>query len=88
MRTSAIPVTALVLALAAADLPAAAAESGMGWFVLRDRTSGDCWTGRLISINGQYATGKDQIAGGPFASEEEAEAHRETLVERSTCTQD
>lgn len=93
MRTPFVPLAALVLAFALPALPAAAAEGDevddeAGWYVLRDRASGDCWAGRLIRIAGQLASGTNQVAGGPFADREAAEAHRATLVERSTCAED
>lgn len=89
MRRSFIPLAVLLLALGAAAPPALGAEEAKsGWYVLRDRTSGDCWTGRLITIAGQLASARNQVAGGPFESEEAAEAHRSTLVERGTCAED
>ena len=88
MKTPFIPFTAFVLATVLSALPAAGAGSESGWFVLRQRESGDCWTARLIMISGQYASGTNQIAGGPFASEADAEAHLAQLVERATCRPD
>ncbi len=88
MRTPLIPLAALVLALVVPAPPAAADAAETGWFVLRDRMSGDCRIGRLISIDGQYASGNNLIAGGPFASEDEAEARLAILVERGTCNTD
>lgn len=88
MRTSSIPLAALALALGLAAPPTASAENeAAAWYVLRDRMSGDCWTGVLIRINGQLASGKHQIAGGPFDSKEAAEAHIADLVARGTCAE-
>ena len=89
MKSRFILLAVLLLALASSELPASGAESeDSGWFVIRDRESGDCWTGKLIRIDGQLASGKDQVAGGPFAGKDAAEAHLARLVERGTCRED
>lgn len=84
------PLAAAALALSAALPPVALAQGtahaeAAKWFVLRGATTGDCWTAKLIVMNGQYASGSARIAGGPYATEAEAEARIQALKDAATC---
>lgn len=89
MRTAIFVLGAVLLGFAAQAPLAGAAEGHVGkWYVLRQPDSFQCWTARVIQVNGTLATGSAAIAGGPFQSREDAEQHIATLAERGTCRSD
>jgi hypothetical protein len=51
---------------------AVAEDQNAKWFVLRDDTTGSCWAGLLLSVNGEYTHSFAQLAGGPYKTKEEA----------------
>jgi hypothetical protein len=76
-----------MIAAAAVAAPALARAAGEDakWFVLRQDSGATCWTARLISVNGEYASGTAQKAGGPFDTQTEAEARVADLRTRGVC---
>lgn len=86
MRPARLALAAILLGVAAQPpAPAVAAEGTAKWFVVRNPGSFQCWTARLIRASGQYAAGKNLIAGGPYETKEAAEEWLATLEERGTC---
>lgn len=81
-QASAIAVLSLAtLAFHAESVEAAETK----WFVLRNETTSSCWTSKLIKIGGQFASGSALIAGGPYATEEEARSRMSELASSGTC---
>lgn len=78
-------VLAIIVVGAPLALAAKEAREEAQWFVLRGEQSSDCWAAKLITIGGQYARGSAQIAGGPYATEAEAEARIADLTLSGTC---
>jgi len=76
---------AILAASLAAPLFATAAGTDAKWFVLRREGGDGCWTARLISLNGQYASGTALKAGGPFDTEAEAEQRMADLTTAGVC---
>lgn len=64
---------------------AQAADNGGKWFVLRQETGGTCWPAKLISVNGQYASGSALKAGGPFDAEADAQSRIAELQAIGAC---
>jgi hypothetical protein len=86
MRRSPKALAIATLSLAAFVFLTTALHADDGkWFVLRHDTTSNCWTARLIRIDGAIASGSALIAGGPYASEEEALARMSELASNGTC---
>ena len=64
---------------------AAAENEAAKWFVLRQETTSYCWTGLVISLNGEYAHSFAQLAGGPFETKPEALAREKELDRGGSC---
>lgn len=65
--------------------PALAQNENAKWFVVRNDSTGDCWSAMLIQINGEYAHGFAQLAGGPYDTKEDALAREKQLEQNGTC---
>ena len=63
----------------------ASAQENAKWFVLRDDKTNDCWTERLIEINGDYRYAFAQKASKPLDSEAKAMKREKELEQRGTC---
>lgn len=75
------------LALGNAFVTPVSANEGAKWFVVRHHTTGACWTAMLIRVDGEYAHGFAQIAGGPYDTKKEAMTREEALEKEGVCTQ-
>jgi hypothetical protein len=80
------PIGLLTLSVAALAQIAAAQEQAK-WFLLRDHKLGTCWPALLVKVDGSYAHGLAQRAGGPYDTEEQAADRRKALQETGTCEQ-
>ncbi|MGD9669478.1 MAG: hypothetical protein AB7U75_10540 [Hyphomicrobiaceae bacterium] len=76
---------ALVLGAGLIGSTAYASEDAK-WFVVRHHTTGNCWTGMLVRVNGEYAHAFAQIAGGPFDTKKEALEREVALEQKGVCT--
>jgi hypothetical protein len=56
------------------------------WFVLRQETTGTCWTGLLIDMHRQYVHSSANLAGGPFDTKGQALSHEQKLEKVGTCS--
>jgi len=87
--TSIRPLHLTLLALGGATLlsplPAFAASDG-SWFVVREETTGNCYTQQLISVGGGYASGSQLRAGGPYGSRDAALKRLDQLQQQGVCT--
>lgn len=77
----------VALSFGALAQPAPAAQELPKWFVLRDHQIGTCWPALLVTIDGAYAHGFAQRAGGPYDTQEQAFERRKALQESGTCSQ-
>ena len=86
MRTPIIA-TLATLTLAAFAQTAPASPEQPKWFLLRDHQLGTCWPALLVKIDGSYAHGFAQRAGGPYDTEEQVAERRKELQATGTCQQ-
>lgn len=56
------------------------------WFVLRNEATGDCWTGLLIDVNGEFAHAFAQLASPAYDTKQEALEREAVLAADGTCT--
>jgi hypothetical protein len=75
------------LALGSAFVTPVSADEGAKWFVVRHHTTSACSTAMLIRVDGEYAHGFAQIAGGPYDTKKEAMTREEALEKEGVCTQ-
>ena len=85
MRT--LIATAFIALSVAAFAQTAPAQEQAKWFLLRDHQLGTCWVALLVKIDGAYAHGFAQRAGGPYDTQEQAAERRKALQETGTCSQ-
>lgn len=71
--------------LAQASVPVQARTEDAKWFVLRIDTTGSCWTGLLIQINGEYAHSFAQLASPAYKTKKEALAREKALEASGSC---
>ncbi|MCB1529128.1 MAG: hypothetical protein KDJ45_15710 [Hyphomicrobiaceae bacterium] len=76
-----------VLLTATAFGASAQADENAKWFVVRHHTTSDCWTAKLIEVNGEYVHAFAQLAGGPYDSKQQAQEREAALVKDGTCKQ-
>ncbi|TYC55762.1 hypothetical protein FMN50_12085 [Rhodobacterales bacterium] len=76
--------SALAFALPASS--SFAQEENAKWFVLKHEKSGECWTGLLIEIDGEYRHEFALTAGGPFDTKDEALEREKQLENVAVCT--
>lgn len=75
--------TAMSLAL---PVSLGVAQENAKWFVLRHDTSGACWTGMLIEVDGAYRHEFAQTAGGPYDTKAEALKREQELEDEAVCS--
>lgn len=78
---------ALAALLIATPLTASAQSNteNAKWFVLRHDTTGDCWTGLLIEINGEFAHAFAELASPAFDNKKDALDREAELTANGTC---
>ena len=70
----------------ATSLPSSAFANQDGkWFVVRHHTTSECWTAKLIKVDGEYAHAFAQTAGGPYDTKQQAREREAALVKEGTC---
>lgn len=80
-------VSAAAVAMASALAAPASADQSAKWFVLRHHTTGDCWTAKLVRVDGEFAHAFAQTAGGPYDTKKNARAREDELVRRGVCVE-
>lgn len=80
-------VSAAAVVMASALAAPASADESAKWFVVRHHTTGDCWTAKLVRVDGEFVHAFAQTAGGPYDTKKEARAREDELVRKGVCVE-
>lgn len=84
-KTVGLAILSAAVLLAGAPLTPASALEDAKWFVLRHDRTGDCWAEQVAEIDGAYQRSDAQNAGGPYDTQEQAQAREKALEAIEAC---